>query len=95
MSQDERKTKIKNFIKNQDVLCVEDDYIKFYVIKYLDDREDTLSPASLERLMESYYDIDDIDFSVIYWIIDDDKMVDDIIIESNKLYKKYFEKNID
>ena len=92
MSQDERKLKIKNFIKNQDVLCIEDNYIKFYVIKYLDNREDTLTPASLEKLMDSYYNIDDIDFSVVYMIIDDDKITDDIIIESDNLYKKYFKK---
>lgn len=90
MSRKIRQTKIKDFISSQDISNIDDQYIKYFGIEYPNGRKDTLTPETLERLISSYYDIDDIDFSVVCCFIDEEKLIKDIIKESDSLYKKFF-----
>lgn len=90
MSRKLRQNNIKTFLREQDIVNLDEQYIKYFGIEYPDGRTDTLTPGTLEKLVSSYYNVDDIEFDVVCWFIDEEKLVKDIIKESDKLYKKYF-----
>lgn len=90
MSPTLRKKTLKKFLREQDVSNINNQYIDYIGIEYPSGRTDTLTPETLEKLILSFHDLNDIDFDITCWYINEEKLVKDILKESNRIYKKYF-----